>query len=117
MSWLKVCPTSDIEDDEGFRVETVRPPIAIYRHEDEYFATADTCSHADSSLSEGYVEDGTVECVWHLAKFCLRTGRALTLPATAPIRTYEVNIEDDHVHVRLDDSVLLLPDAAAEDTA
>lgn len=115
MTWLNVCATSDIEDDEGYRIDAVRPPIAVYRHDDEYFATADTCSHADSSLSEGYVEDGTVECVWHLAKFCLRTGAATTLPATAPIRTYEVKVEHGQVHVRLDDSLLVLPEGPGSD--
>lgn len=109
MTWLKVCATTEIEDGEGFKVDSVRPPIAVFHLDGEYYATADTCSHADSSLSEGYVEDGEVECVWHLARFCLRTGAARTLPATAPIRTYEVRVEDGEVHVLLDDSVIALP--------
>ena len=60
MTWLKVCATSEIEDGEARRVDTVVPAIAVYHLDGEYFATADTCSHADSSLSEGYVEDGEV---------------------------------------------------------
>ncbi len=109
MTWLKVCATTEIEDGEGLKVDSVRPPIAVFHLDGEYYATADTCSHADSSLSEGYVEDGEVECVWHLARFCLRTGAARTLPATAPIRTYEVRVEDGEVHVLLDDSVIVSP--------
>ncbi|NPC96999.1 bifunctional 3-phenylpropionate/cinnamic acid dioxygenase ferredoxin subunit [Nocardioides sp. zg-DK7169] len=109
MSWLKVCAVSDIEDGEAHKVDSVRPPIAVYHLDGEFFATADTCSHADSSLSEGYVEDGEVECVWHFAKFCIRTGAAKSLPATEPIRTYEVKVEDGHVHVLLDASVIAIP--------
>lgn len=109
MTWLKVCATTEIEDGEGFKVDSVRPPIAVFHLDGEYHATADTCSHADSSLSEGYVEDGEVECVWHMARFCLRTGAARTLPATEPIRTYEVRVQDDEILVLLDDSVIALP--------
>lgn len=108
MTWLNVCAVGEIEDGEARKVDAVRPPIAVYHLDGEYYATADTCSHADSSLSEGYVEEGTVECVWHFAKFCLRTGAAQTLPATDPIRTYEVKVEDGAVHVLLDDSVLAI---------
>ena len=109
MTWLQVCAEGDIEDGEALRVDAVRPPIAVYHLDGEYHATADTCSHADSSLSEGYVEDGEVECVWHLARFCIRTGAAKTLPATEPIRTYEVKVVDGAVHVLLDDSVIAVP--------
>lgn len=109
MTWLKVCTTDDIDDGEAFKVGQVRPPIAVYHLDGEFYATADTCSHADSSLSEGYVEEGQVECVWHMAKFCLRTGAPMTLPATEPIRTYEVKVEDGDVHVLLDDSVIAMP--------
>lgn len=110
MTWLKVCPVGAIEDGEARKVDSVVPPIAVYHHDGEYFATADTCSHANSSLSEGYIEDGEIECVWHMAKFCLRTGAATSLPATEPIRTYEVQVTDGVVHVRLDDSVVAVPE-------
>lgn len=109
MTWLKVCAASDIEDGETHQVSSVRPPIAVYHLDGEFFATADTCSHADSSLSEGYLEDGAIECVWHFAKFCIRTGAAQSLPATEPIRTYRVKVEDGDVHVLLDDSVIAIP--------
>lgn len=107
--WFNACSVSDVDEDEGFKITSVRPPIAVFEVDGEYFATADTCSHADSSLSEGYVEDGKVECVWHMAQFCIKTGAALTLPATEPIRTYEVKVEGEEIHVLLDDSVLLIP--------
>lgn len=108
MTWTKVCSIDDIEEGEAFKLETV-PPIAVFRVDGSFYATADTCSHADSSLSEGYVEDGQVECIWHFAKFCIRTGAAKSLPATEPIRTYEVKVEDGDVCVLLDDSVLVSP--------
>jgi 3-phenylpropionate/trans-cinnamate dioxygenase ferredoxin subunit len=50
-------------------------------------------------LSEGEVDGATIECWMHVSKFDLRTGEALNLPATAPVRTYPVRVHDGHVQV------------------
>jgi len=50
-------------------------------------------------LSEGEVDGATIECWMHGSKFDLRTGAALNLPATAPVRTYPVRVHDGHVQV------------------
>lgn len=102
MTWIKACPVDDLPEGEGRQVEGTTPPVAVFNSDGEFFATADTCSHADSSLSEGYVEDGKVECVWHFASFCLRTGAAEMLPATEPIATYEVKVKADDIYVKVD---------------
>jgi 3-phenylpropionate/trans-cinnamate dioxygenase ferredoxin subunit len=68
--------------------------IALFRIDDEVFAIADRCSHAEASLAEGEVFDHEVECPRHGSEFDLRTGKALSLPATKPVATYEVFIED-----------------------
>lgn len=54
------------------------------------YAVDDTCTHEECSLGEGYLEDDIVECPCHGATFNVRTGAALTLPATRPLRTYPV---------------------------
>jgi 3-phenylpropionate/trans-cinnamate dioxygenase ferredoxin subunit len=68
--------------------------IALFRDGDALFALDDTCTHALASLAEGWVEDGAVECPLHGAQFCLRTGAALSLPATQPARTHRVEVVD-----------------------
>ena len=80
------------------RLET-RPPIAIYRVGDDFYATEATCTHMDSCLTEGYLDGDQVECSLHMARFCVRTGKALTLPATVALRTFKVEVEDDAVFV------------------
>ena len=50
----------------------------------------DTCTHEDCSLGEGYLDDGVVECPCHGASFDVRSGAALSLPATEPLRVYPV---------------------------
>ena len=74
----------------------------MFRVGDEFFATDDTCTHAKVSLSEGYIEGDEVVCALHEARFCLRTGRVLSPPATVPLRTYAVKIEGDDVMVEME---------------
>jgi len=64
----------------------------------EVHCIGDRCTHGDVSLSEGFVEDGTVECWAHGAKFDLRTGAALSLPAYEPVPAFPVTIVDGIVY-------------------
>lgn len=73
--------------------------IAIYNVDGEFFATCDTCSHEEASLTEGWLDDDVVTCPSHGAEFSVRTGEALSLPATEPVATYPVRVEGDDVFV------------------
>ena len=66
-------------------------------------AVEDRCSHDDGPLCEGEWDEETcrVICPRHGATFDLRTGRALTLPATEPVGTYPVTVEDGIVTLDL----------------
>ena len=55
--------------------------------------------HAEVSLSEGEVEDCTIECWLHGSQFDLRTGQPLSLPAIRPVPVYPVRVEGDAVLV------------------
>lgn len=98
--WHRVGPADKVEVDAAV-VLPFLPPVAVFHVEDGYFATDDTCTHAESSLAEGYIEDGTVECEFHFAKFDVRTGAALTAPASVPLRTYPVAVLDGVLFVDL----------------
>jgi 3-phenylpropionate/trans-cinnamate dioxygenase ferredoxin component len=67
----------------------------------EICAFRNNCSHKDFPLDAGTLEDGQVTCAWHGARFDVRTGRALRLPAIKPIPTYEVKVEDGAIYVAL----------------
>ncbi len=97
--WLRACSIDEVEPGEAVQLET-SPPIAVFNVDGEWYATDDTCTHAESSLADGYIEGDVVECAFHFAKFCIRDGRALTPPATVPLRTHEVRVEDGAVWVR-----------------
>lgn len=99
MSRVLVCAKGELPDDGAVRVMLDGIPVAVFHHDGDYYALADTCSHEEASLSEGLVEDGEVECPKHGALFSLATGKPLTLPATRPVETYAVRIEDDQIYV------------------
>ena len=90
--------------DRGIRVTLGDDRIAMFRIGDEVFAVSDRCSHAEASLAEGEVFDYEVECPRHGSEFDLRTGKPLSLPATKPVPTYEVAIEDGVVYLMWEES-------------
>jgi nitrite reductase/ring-hydroxylating ferredoxin subunit len=75
--------------------------IAIYNVGGEFFATSDVCSHDEASLSDGELFGHVVECPLHGARFDVRTGKPLSLPAVYPVKTFEVRVVDDQLQVRV----------------
>lgn len=65
--------------------------VCVAKVGDEVFAVADTCTHSEASLSEGEITGTTIECWLHGAEFDLRTGEALTPPATESLKSFKVN--------------------------
>jgi len=95
MAIVEVGPESDIQPGQSACVVVDDIPIAIFNVNGEYYAIGDTCTHEDFSLSEGEVfDDATVECALHGSRFDLRTGEALSLPATGSAGAYEIWVED-----------------------
>jgi 3-phenylpropionate/trans-cinnamate dioxygenase ferredoxin subunit len=93
---------TDVPEEGAIRVSLDGKPICIARSQGEVFAISDICSHADVALSEGDVEDGTIECWLHGSRFDLRTGAPTGLPATKAVATYPVTVEGDDVLVKLE---------------
>ncbi len=98
-----LCSTGDVEAGTAKKFIVDEHRIALVRIKDEFYAIGDTCSHADFSLSEGDVFEGDreIECWKHGALFSLVTGEALSLPATRPVPTYNVKVENDDVYLEL----------------
>lgn len=94
---------SDFESGVAKKVKVDGVAVAVVRIDDEIFAIADKCSHADVSLSDGVVwcETKQLECIKHGSAFNLVTGVPDTLPATQPVAVYEVSVVNDEVNVSL----------------
>lgn len=100
---VRICATTDLAEGEARRFELDGGAVAVAMVDGEVFAIGDTCSHADYSLSAGYLDrlECALECPKHGSLFSLRTGDALTLPATIPVATYDVQIDNGEVWVTL----------------
>lgn len=94
--WQRVCPLSDLPDGSSIRCDVGRG-IAIFHVDGELFAVDDTCTHGESSLSEGWVENCQVECNFHFGRFDLRTGEAVAFPAEIDLNTHKVKVDEGYV--------------------
>ncbi len=103
MGRVQIAPLAEFPATNGLRIEVGEHRIAMFRVGGELYAIGDRCSHAEASLAEGEVFDHEVECPRHGAAFQLATGEALTLPATKPVPTYKVDVEDDVVYLTIDE--------------
>jgi 3-phenylpropionate/trans-cinnamate dioxygenase ferredoxin subunit len=95
-----VCALSDLTVNEAKRVVVGGRPIALVLDgSGDVHAIGDTCTHGDISLSEGFVENDTLECWAHGSQFSLRTGKPLSLPAYEPVPVYSVELTDGNIFI------------------
>jgi 3-phenylpropionate/trans-cinnamate dioxygenase ferredoxin subunit len=75
--------------------------VGVYNCDGELFAIEDRCSHDDGPLCLGNwdAETCVAFCPRHGASFDIRTGRALSLPAYLPVRTFPVRVVDGVIRV------------------
>ena len=95
----RACALSDVPADGALGVEVAGQPVCVVRTGSEVYALRDVCSHEEVPLSEGDVYNHTVECWLHGSCFDLRSGAPTGPPATKPVPTYPVKVEDGDVYV------------------
>jgi 3-phenylpropionate/trans-cinnamate dioxygenase ferredoxin component len=101
---IRVANLADIPEGEGIAVDRAltgaNDDIALLRDDDgTVWALNNTCTHAEASLAEGWVENGHVECPLHSSKFCLKTGAVQGLPATEDTIAHRVEVRGDDVYL------------------
>jgi len=102
--WIEVAEAAELPDSqESLRVEVYGHPLALFRLEDGIYALDDICSHEYSRLSEGEIWDDQVYCPKHGSHFDIRSGAVAGLPATSPVGSYPVKVDDGKVYVRWQD--------------
>ena len=100
--FVRVASLAELKAGEPLGVETPDgEKLCLFLIEGEVYALQDRCSHRDFPLSNGRLDDGQIECAWHGARFDVRSGRALSLPAIRSVRTYEVRIDNDEIYVAI----------------
>src|SRR5258708_863992 len=100
--FVRVANVTDIPDPGKMVVEVDERLIVLCHVRGQYYAIDDVCTHDGRPLGEGELDDHQIACPRHGAKFDIRDGRALTMPATRPTRSYEVKVEGNGVFIHVD---------------
>ncbi len=100
-NWQKVARRSELAEGEVKGVAIGDKQVAVYLIGGEVLATDNICTHAYACLSDGYLEDGIIECPLHAGRFEIKTGKALGAPVNKDIDVYPVKLEGDDILVKL----------------
>ena len=100
--WVAVAKTSEIPVGQFKPVQVQGKSLLICHPLEGFFAVDDTCTHDDGPLADGWLDGAAIECPRHGARFDVRTGKVLCLPAAVDIGSYPVRIEGGDLQVRLD---------------
>jgi nitrite reductase/ring-hydroxylating ferredoxin subunit len=95
--WVRVAEEGEAFSSKAVVVDGKR--VALFRQPEGLFALDDVCSHEYSLLSEGEVWDGEVYCPKHGSCFNLATGAVTGLPATDPVGSWKVKVEEGGIWV------------------
>ena len=102
-TWREVACLSDLVPDQALGVRIGDKEIAIANIKGELCAFSNLCTHAYALLSDGFMEDHVIVCPLHEAEFCVKTGKALTLPATVDLQIFPVRSEAEKIFVAVED--------------
>ncbi|EFE96246.1 Rieske (2Fe-2S) protein [Serratia odorifera] len=101
MSWKNVCEVSQVKEDFPYSATVDGKEIGVYLIDGQFYALEDVCPHAYALLSQGFVDDGKVECPLHEALFDVRTGKCLREPGGRDLHTFPTRVIDDRIQITL----------------
>lgn len=99
--FVRVATTDEISEGSGKFFDVDGEPVAIFHVDGSFYATSDVCTHEEASLSEGELEGEEVECPMHGARFNVRTGAVLALPAVTKLQTFPVRIVGKDIEIEM----------------
>ena len=101
-NWVRVASVDEVAEGEVLGVRVGDAQIAVYHLEGgEFCATDNICTHEYACLSEGWLEDGIIECPLHAGRFEVRTGKGLGAPIDKDLKTFRIRVEGGDVLVEL----------------
>jgi len=97
--WVTVCAADELAPGTSRVADVDGALIAVFNIDGEFFAIEDVCTHDGGELASGTLEGDQIICPRHGAKFCVRTGEALSAPAYEPTAKFPVRVQDGVVQV------------------
>jgi naphthalene 1,2-dioxygenase system ferredoxin subunit len=104
-NWIDVAAEADLFEGAGIAVTPEGRDIAIFKVEEGVYAIDNICTHGHARLCDGFVDGHMVECPFHQAMFDVRDGTVTCGPATEPVTSWPVKIENDRVYLDLNTSL------------
>ncbi len=99
-AWEQVANVDEFAGTDRVSVIIDDLPALIVKLEDQYFAIEDVCTHDGQPLTDGPIVENSIECPRHGARFDLKSGAALCMPATQPVQTFDVEVRDGAIFAR-----------------
>jgi 3-phenylpropionate/trans-cinnamate dioxygenase ferredoxin subunit len=99
--WIDVAPVDEIADGMHRLVDADDTYVAVFHVNGDFLAIEDVCTHDGGALAGGVLRGTEITCPRHGARFCLRTGAALSPPAYEPTRAFPVRVVDGVVQIRV----------------
>jgi 3-phenylpropionate/trans-cinnamate dioxygenase ferredoxin subunit len=99
--FVRVCKTSDIPDPGKAVFEVEDRFVVVFHLDGGFYALEDACTHDGGPLGEGDIEGFQIICPRHGARFDIKTGQAMTMPAVRATPSHEVKVEGDDVCVKI----------------
>src|SRR5213078_3456535 len=103
-NFVRVTKTTDLSDPGQTLLEVEDRIVVLFRVGGQFYCIDDVCTHDGGPLSEGQLTDHAIACPRHGAKFDIRTGKALTMPATEDTVAHQVKVENGQVYIRINES-------------
>ena len=101
--WIALARSSEVTEGQAKIFEAADLRIAVCRVEGKVYAVQDLCTHDDGPLGEGCLDGHAIECPRHGARFDVRDGRVLRMPAAFPVRVFPASEKDGRIHVEIDE--------------
>jgi 3-phenylpropionate/trans-cinnamate dioxygenase ferredoxin subunit len=101
--FVKVASVAELPPGKRIWYDFEEDTVVVFNVNGEFYCIADVCTHDGGPLGDGALEGYAVECPRHGARFDVRTGRVLCLPATEDVRSYEVKVENGDIYVESPD--------------
>lgn len=103
ISYYPICSTDDLPPGERLFIEIGEDPVVVFNIAGDYYAIADVCTHDDGPLGDGEVENHEIICPRHGARFDIKSGEVLTLPAVKGVASYPVRVVKNMVEIGVEE--------------
>ncbi len=99
--WVKVASSADLGAGDVLGVVAAGHEVCLYNLDGTICATDDICSHAYAKLSDGWLDNGEIECPLHAGRFDVRTGKATCPPCIDDIKVHQVRVRGEDIEIKL----------------